>query len=410
MRYFKRTLVVFISTALCFLFSYLFHFVLGRLLGPEEYGLFGVALNMVWIVGIPGVAITTSLVKYASEFKALKEFGKLKSLFLSFICFQLIFNLGFMLFFIGFRFFLSESLGGGLADLLIAAAISLPFAGIASIVLNYLQGIQRIYSFSLVNASSTLFKLIIGTLLVLAGFGAFGALTSLIFSSIGVIILGFVFIIPDLRVKVERINYSRILKFGLPVLFTNLFINLILYFDLFFVKVYLGAASAGYYEAAVVLSRAFLMSSAVLAVFFPEFAKNKALKNLKKLRSNLKWALFYTSGICVVGLFAYFLFPSFIIELTYSSEFLPAVPLLMVLAVGYTFYSLFNVVLFALWSLEEHKIVGMFGLTLFIFDLVLLSFFVPTIGAIAAAWITTILMIVLFVFSCLLVFVKILRK
>ncbi|MFA5406123.1 MAG: oligosaccharide flippase family protein [Candidatus Nanoarchaeia archaeon] len=410
MKYFKKTAVVFIATALNFLFSYAIHFFLGRFLGPAEYGRYGVVLNLIWVTVIPSTAIVASLVKFSAEFNAKKEFGKLKSLLASLLKFSLILNIIFMCFYILFSYPLSELLGGGMVNLIIIVAISLPISGIASVLFNSLQGVGKVYPFSLVNSLSTLIKLIFVILFVFIGFGAFGAFLALIFSGIGVIFLCLPFILQYFKYKRVKINNSHILNFALPVLFTNFFINLVLYFDLFFVSSILGAEQAGFYGAAVTLCRAFLMSSSILAVFFPEFSKEGALNNLKKLRSNLKWALFYTSGICLIGLIAFWLFPEFIINLTYSGLYIEAIPVLKVLSVGYSFYALFTVLLYALWAVNEHKVAGLFGIGLFVLDVLLLSFIVPFYGLIGAAFVTTGLLVILFFFSLFLLFSKILRK
>jgi len=314
-----------------------------------------------------------------------------------------------MVLYIIFSLPLSETLGGGIVPLIIIVAVSFPIGGIGTILFNFLQGLGKIYPYSIINSLSTLIKLFFAVSFVLLGFGAFGALLALIFSGTGVILLCLPFVWKYFKYKSEHISRLRILKFGLPVLFTNLFVSLVLYFDLFFVSSFLGSEQAGYYEAAVTLSRAFLMASSVLAVFFPEFSKESALKNFNKLRSKLKWALFYTSCICLVGLLAYWTFPEFIINLTYSGSYSSSVPILKVLSVGYAFYALFTVLLYALWSLHKHKLAGIFGALLFTADLILLYLLVPVYGVIGAAFATTGLLIVLFLFSLFLTFSKILK-
>ena len=79
MRHFKQTVVVFSATAFNFLFAFLLHFVLGRLLGPSDYGDFGVIINIAWITGIPLGAVGVSLVKYVSVFNAKKQEEKLSA-------------------------------------------------------------------------------------------------------------------------------------------------------------------------------------------------------------------------------------------------------------------------------------------------------------------------------------------
>jgi len=411
MKHFKKTIVVFLGTALNFFFAYLLHFVLGRLLGPHDYGVFGVVTNIAWVTSIPLGAVGVAIVKYSSVFNTGKDKEvKIGSLLAFFLKFSLVLNLVFVLFYFVFSGFFSDILGGGLTWLIIIFAVSLPFSGVSGALLMFLQGLGKVYGYSFVNVLSVLIKFAAAFLLVLAGFGVFGALLSLTFASIGVILLCIPFLWSYFGKKKVFIPKKKIFVFGLSVLFTTVFVNLVIYFDLFFVKSFLGSEQAGYYEAAVTLCRAFLMTSSILAVFFPEFNKDATLSNAKSLKVNVNWALIYTTLICLIGLIAYWVFPELIVNLTYSSSYLETVPILKVLSFGYVFYSLFNVLLYALWALNKQKLVGYFGIFLFIIDMPLLYFLVPVYGVISAAWITTGLLGVLFIFSFILVYSQIIKK
>lgn len=378
--------------------------MLGRLLGPGDYGKYGVVLNLAWVTGIPFGAVVASLIKFSAEFNAKRDYGRLKSVLFDFLKFSLVLNLIFVFVYIIFSNILSNALGGDIGFFIIILACSFPLSGLGSVLLNFLQGIGRTYSFSFITSVSTLFKLIFAVLLVMSGFGIFGAFLSLVISSVCVIILCLPFIWRYFKVKNVSVESSLFLRFGLPVLFTNLFLNLVLYFDLFFVSSFLGSEQAGFYNAAVTLSRAFLMSSSVMVVFFPMFSGDAILSNFKRLRNNLKLALFYTGCICLVGILAFWFFPDFIVNLTYSSKYLPAVPLLRVLSFGYSFYALFTVLVYALWSLNKHKLVGIFGIILFTLDVCFLYFLVPVYGILGAAWVTTGILGTLFFFALFFVF------
>lgn len=404
MNHFRETLVVFASTALNFLFSYAVHFFLGRFLGPADYGQYGVVLNLAWVTSIPLGAVGASFVKYAASFSIKGESGKLKSLLVGFTKFSLFLNIIFMFGYSLFSGVLSDSLGGGIASLIVVLSFSFPINGLNSVFLWLLQGVKRVYAYSVVNALSSFFKLVFVVVLVLSGFGVFGALWSLVISGVSVLLLCLPFVLKYFNFKRVSFDFKPVVRFGLVVFFANFFINLVLYFDLFFVSSFLGAELAGYYNAAVTLSRALLMSGAVMAVFYPEFSGDFAVADFKKFRSNVKLALFYTGLICFLGVLAFWLFTDFIVSLTYSATYLPAGPILRVLALGYSFFSLFNVIINALWSAGKHKVTGIFGVILFVLDIALLYVFVPIGGVLAAAWITTSLLGVLFVFSLFIVF------
>ncbi len=399
MKYLKKTFIVFSSTAINFLLAYALHFVLGRLLGPSDYGLYGVTMNLAWVTGIPLGVIGISVVKYSALFKAKNDKAKLSGLLKTFNGFSLILNLIFLLIYVVLSNYLSQILGGGLTILIILLALSFPFSSLTKLYTSIFQGIGKVKLYSFVNILLNIFRLFFGVLLILYGFGVKGAVLSLTFSNMGVLIILIPFIKQYFSAKASKVNVREITSFGVSVLLTNFFINLIMYFDLFFVKSFLGAEQAGFYEAAVTLSRAFLVSASIMVVFFPEFNKNFVIKDKHKLKSDLKWALIYTSLICAGGILAYYLFGGLLIRLTYSHNYLAALPLLHILSIGYAFYSLFNVLLNFLWAFNEKKLMMFTGIILFAIDLAALYFIVPTAGAVGAAWITTVLMAFLFLFS-----------
>ncbi len=396
MKHLRDTILVFSSTAINFFLAYVLHFILGRVLGPSNYGLYGVVMNLSWVIGVPLSVMGVAMVKYSSFFHAKNDYSSLSGLLRVLSKSSLIINLLFLLFFVLLSNQLSLMLGGNLSLLIVLLAVSFPFSGLSGLLTNFFQGIGKVKLYSVLVVLSNIVRLIVASILAVE-FGVNGSLIAVTISSIIMLIIIVPLIIKYFKPKPVLINTRELLSFSLSVLLTTLFINWIIQFDLFFVKSIIGSEQAGYYEAAVTLSRAFLMSSSVMAVFFPAF--NKAIVNGSKLKHELLWAIIYTSLICLVGLLAYYLFGDIIINITYSSSFLPALPVLKILAIGYSAYSLFNVLLNFAWAKGEKKVLVIIGLSLFIIDLILLYFLTPIYGLIGAAWSTTITMLLLLVAS-----------
>ncbi len=401
MKYFKTTALVFVSTLINFLFSYLFHFVIGRLLGPADYGRFGVVNNLIWIASIFNAPISTIIIKYGAYFHAKGDKEKLKSLILGVIKTSLKINIILATIFIIFNQQISGVLGSDINTLVILTALSFPIAGLITVFLPLFQSIGDYKRYSIINAVSSLIKLIFVILLIYLGFKANSTLLSIIISS--AIIVGICFIIFRDYLNANKKIKINYLKFGLSVLLTNVFINLIYYFDLFFVKSFLGAEDAGIYGAAVTLSRVFLLSSSIMAVFFPEFNKNIAKEN-KIRKSNIKYALVYVGGICILGLIAYWSAPQLILEITYSNKYLESASILKVLSIGYVFNALFSVISGIYFATNKHWELGAIGLVHFIADFILLYTFTPH-GLIYTSYITTLISASLFFTS--LIFLKI---
>ena len=63
--------------------SYIYHLLMGRLLGPAGYGEFSSLLSILYIFTVPLIVGQTVLVKFISGFKAHGEIGQAKSLFIN---------------------------------------------------------------------------------------------------------------------------------------------------------------------------------------------------------------------------------------------------------------------------------------------------------------------------------------
>src|SRR3989344_3569793 len=73
-------LVLFSGTTLVNILAFLFHFYMGRVLGPADYGTLGVLLSIGYIMGIFLNTLQTSIAKYVAQFKAKKEIEKVSFL------------------------------------------------------------------------------------------------------------------------------------------------------------------------------------------------------------------------------------------------------------------------------------------------------------------------------------------
>src|SRR3989338_1959753 len=76
----RGAFILFITINIFNLLNFLFHFSMGRLLGPAAYGILAVLMSLVYIYNIPSEAIQNIISRYTSKFNIKKEHGKIKSL------------------------------------------------------------------------------------------------------------------------------------------------------------------------------------------------------------------------------------------------------------------------------------------------------------------------------------------
>src|SRR3989344_4136364 len=73
----KGAFVLFITINIFNFLNFIFHFSMGRLLGPADYGVLVVLMSIVYIFSIPTETIQNLISRYTSKFNVKKENGKI---------------------------------------------------------------------------------------------------------------------------------------------------------------------------------------------------------------------------------------------------------------------------------------------------------------------------------------------
>ncbi len=179
-------------------------------------------------------------------------------------------------------------------------------------------------------------------MLLVLGFGLFGAMLGFVSASIIMTLTCFVFFTP--KVRKGNFHFPRLLAFSFPVLMFTLFTNIFLNFNVLAIKALSNANAnllAGQFNAAMTIAVVPLfVSITISSLFFPSIAKKQ---NNKKMSFNFTLLLkntliFIAPFVAIIALNA-----SRIIQLLYSNKYLPATPSLVVLSIAFFLYSLFYV-------------------------------------------------------------------
>jgi len=79
-RFVKDNLILFIGAIATGVFGFIFHFYMGRILGPADYSVLGVILSIIYIMSIGLNTLQTGITKFVAEFNAKKEYSKISYL------------------------------------------------------------------------------------------------------------------------------------------------------------------------------------------------------------------------------------------------------------------------------------------------------------------------------------------
>ncbi len=333
------------AVAAGFVFSYIYQIMMGRLLGPEDFGSLGALYAIFLITGLFGQALMQAIATNIAEIKArhdetvaIGSFLKL-SIKLAVIC--LLITIACLAASVPItHFFHLDS---------VVPVVLLVFSILASLLLNILLGMQQgLARFRHVGITGYLtpqvLKLVLGVVLVYISWGLLGAIGVLVVSSGLAIIVG-MFIGRGSMNTGFRKAAGQPLKLG-PVLFPTLvlavFLALPSNIDIMLVKHYFPGTEAGMYTAMATLGKVvYFLPMAVSFVLLPKATEASTLgQDARPLLFKCLGLVLFLSGLVVL---VYWLFPDILIIL-FGDSYAGALSMVSLYAVAMLFFSL-NIVL-----------------------------------------------------------------
>ncbi len=342
--------MVFVGSLIVGFGNYLFQIIMGRMLGPEDFGLLAALLSITLILAVPTQTINHVVSKTVADLTGKNQKNKIFS-FLK----QIIKKASFYGVFLSIVFLLFSSQVKKLLNLdsiapLIVLSGYFLFSFLVPVGLGFMRGLQQFVRLSFSQIVMVFSKLLIGVFLVKIGLGILGAMIAIPLASVIFIIMVYAWFSRRDVLKNEETNidWKSLFSYMKPVFIVSLCLVFIYNIDVLFAKHFLDQKNAGLYAGLVLFGKIiFFATSSVPVVLFPIAAKNKIMRisNLKVF----KIALLVVSFVSGVITLVYFLFPDRIINLILGAEYISIQPLLWKIAVVFTVYSIINLIsLFAL--------------------------------------------------------------
>ncbi len=342
-RLFYNTFVMLAGGTIMNAGNYLYHLLMGRFLGPSEYGALASLIAILYLIGIPSGTLNLVVAKMTAQFKGKNEYGKVSRLFSVLNKWIMAISI-----FIVLIFFLSNSIIASflkINEVNSITALGVIFALFFLIALNrsIIQGLQKFEFLSVSNIIEMICKLGFGLLAVKLGFGVTGAILAMVLTEFLIYLitvwpLKFSWLTEPVALKIEKTIFLRNLWAPLTIFLalTSLFS-----IDIILVKHFLPEYEAGLYAALAVMGKViFLASSAVVLVMYPMIAEAHAKKeNYKYL---FGYSFIFISIASIVLTSAYYLYPKVWIGLFFGSDYESIAPYLGPFAVFISLYSLIN--------------------------------------------------------------------
>ena len=334
--------------------NYFYHLIMGRILGPTEYGILASVFALLYILSVVPVSASFAVTKFISSAKDESEIGTIFEKLKSFVFkLSIVLSLTFLV--------LSPAIAKYLHinDLRIIILVSpILFLILYTLVFqSTMQGMLKFWGMvgpTLVASSG---KLLIGVLLVLIGWSVFGAITGILISSA----LSFLYAvklsrkIPKSSSK-EEFELGPFLRYSFPVLLQALAFTSLFTLDLILVKHYLSDHEAGLYAALSTLGKIiFFATQPITSVMFPIVSKKKSQG--EKYKNYFFMAFFTVLIISLTITLFYYLFPNIAIGILYGKDYLDAGKVLPWMGIFISFYTLCYLIVNFLLSIGKTNII-----------------------------------------------------
>ena len=323
------------------LFGYIYHFAIGRLLGPAAYSVVASAVAAVYLLTLPALIIQLISARFTSVSAAHRDHRALRPLvrLLSLVSFGLGAVVG-----------LAVWLGAApvarflqLPDLRVVGVLALAplFGMLVSTNRGLLQGLLRFGALSINLVLDGGARVVVAVTLVLAGAGPVGAVTGILAGPA----IAYLQSIPAVR-RLPRgapgraVSARDVARYAAPAAAAVIGITYLFNVDVVLARHYLSPAQAGIYAAGAVLARAvYFLGVTTAAVMFPEVATRHARDEAHFRVVDL--SLLFLGLIGVVMILVYVLVPALVL-LPYGIEFHAVRPFLGPFAAALTLLAVSN--------------------------------------------------------------------
>lgn len=373
--------------------GFLLHIGLARILGVENYGIYGIImafLGITYVIYQPGVQ--TAVCKFTAEdisrIKPILKAGLKLQAILSTVLIFLVFITAPVI-----ALFLKDS--SLTSYIRLASLIMLP-ASLDTVYLASLNGVRFFGKQAISVIWHSIIKLLLSFLIILLGFKVKGVLISMIAATtISMFISRYFCKFGDSDEKFEE---KKLLFFAVPVLIYVFCITSIPSIDILFIKSILQSnKEAGLYTSAANISKLpFILFSSFAAVLLPSVSKAFSLNNMELFKKYINQSLRYLILLMFPIVAVFSATSGTVIDVFYSNKYSGAASSLSILIFGGAFSIILTILASVVIACDKPKVVMYFALILFPVDIILNRTLIPVYGLNGAAMATTIT----FLFGC----------
>ena len=319
--------------------NYLYHLIMGRLMGPAEYGILASLYSILYIISIIPMSTSFAIVKFVSVAKGSKEVVAVYSTLKSFV---------FKLAIIGMVLIIVTSpyiagflqIDNSLGVLIIGPILF--FSLICLVNQATSQGLLKFSGNVVPNIISGIAKLLFGVSLVIYGLRSFGAMVGVLIAIILAYLYSYFYLVKKIKIGdggKDKFDLKKFFSFAFPVLIQALAFTSFFTTDLILVKHFFPPFEAGIYAALSMLGKIIYFAvSPITATMFPIVSGKKSRGEKFYKDVLISFLLTFVGAGLVVGF--YKLFPNLAIEYLYGEKYMAAKGELFIMGLFILFYTL----------------------------------------------------------------------
>lgn len=337
---------VFLGTSLASFLNLLYQLLIAHRLSPIDFAAFNSLLSILMLFSSPLITLQAAVIKYSAEFNAQGQIKKVQVLLSSLLRKTIILAIITSFIFYFSSFYILDKLKITSISSGYLLAILVAFSWITPVFSGGLQGLELFKWFMSSSLIGGIAKLILAFILILLGFNIAGALGALLISSIIALVISYIPLRNFLYLKNIRddINFKEIFLYLLPVAIGSFCFTALISFDMVLVKYFFIPEDSGLYSLAQMVGKIFLfLPGAISIVMFPKIAGLNA-KNMDTI-STLKRSLLYAGILCIITILTYNLFPEFILKLLTGKIFSESVILGRLFSISMSFFALLSILI-----------------------------------------------------------------
>lgn len=340
--------------------GYVVHSVLGRSLGPAEYGRYSLIIAFsTMIVVLVGRGVPIAMSKYLSEVRKSDPRTILSVRRTGARLQFLIIGVTTIVYFFLSPFFAKVLRDESLIPLFRLSSLIIPAFALASFYVYYFNGIHKFNSQSFIKFYRGVSKIVI-----IIAFAVFlkvpGAIIGHALVPFSVFIFAF-FLDPFKKYKATKkspVTWQKLLKFAWPITIFMIFYEIMISIDLFLVKALLQDDSlTGLYNAALTMARIpFYAFYFLTIILLPKISETTSQNDQKKTQAIINSSMRFMFMLLFPAIALLSVFSQSVVSFFYGAKYIQATQPLSILVLGMGFLTVFYVAAFILNGAGKNKI------------------------------------------------------